>query len=133
MYQRAHKRFIENHVYKPILMDEYDMDAIKKSQIALQWGQQDEITFEEIKEVHGILKDPMFKGRFDPEDLLDMIREKVPQLSKLEEPMEELDSRVRELTEITDRKEKEVPTDELPMEDQYKIYRNELLKKMIHK
>ena len=24
MYQRAHKRFIENHIYKPILMEEYD-------------------------------------------------------------------------------------------------------------
>ena len=133
MYQRAHKRFVENHIYKPLIVQERgDISAVKKSQIALQWGQQGETEFEEIRQVYDILKDPMFNGRYDPEDLLDMIREKVPQLSKVEEPMEELDERVKELGEITDRAEKKVDIRELPAEDQYKILRNQVLEKIAH-
>ena len=131
MYQRAHKRFVENHIYKPLLSAQYDSKAIKKSDISLQWGQQNEITFEEIQEVYGILKDPMFNGRFDPEDILDMIREKVPQLNKIEEPMQELDSRVRELAEITDGAEKKKSIEDLPEEDQYAILRNQAIRKML--
>ena len=130
MYQRAHKRFIENHIYKPILMEEYDAKAIKKSEISLNWGRQDEIDFEEIKQVHEMLKDPMFAGRFDPEDLLDMIREKVPQLTKMEEPLEQIeqiDSRVKELTEIGDTEADgdKLPIGKLPPEDQYAILRKQ--------
>ena len=133
MYQRAHKRFIENHIYKPILMEEYDAKAIKKSQISLNWGQQDEIDFEEIKQVHEMLKDPMFAGRFDPEDLLDMIREKVPQLTKMEEPLEQIDSRVKELTEIGDTEADgdKIPIGKLPPEDQYAILRNQAIRKLM--
>ena len=124
---------MENHIYKPLIVQERgDISAVKKSQIALQWGQQGETEFEEIRQVYDILKDPMFNGRYDPEDLLDMIREKVPQLSKVEEPMEELDERVKELGEITDRAEKKVDIRELPAEDQYKILRNQVLEKIAH-
>ena len=136
MYQRAHKRFVENHIYKPLLMTDYEPDAIKKSQKALQWGQQDEIEFAEIKEVYEVLKDPMFKGRFDPEDILDMIREKVPQLTKIdqtEEQLQELDSRVRELGEIAEAEgdNGKMPLNKLPPEDQYAILRNQAIRKLM--
>ena len=131
MYQRAHKRFVENKIYKPILLEEYDNKAIKKSKIALNWGQQDEITFDEIKQVHEILKDPMFTDRFDPEDILDMIRRKVPQTTVLKKEMEQLDDRVKELSEITNRAEKKVNIEDLPPEDQYNVLRAQVLTKMV--
>ena len=76
------------------------------------------------------MKDPMFNGRFDPDDILEMIRQKVPQIKILEEPLEEMDERVKELADMTDRKEKEVPLPELPVDDQYKILRNQVLRRM---
>ena len=131
MYQRAHKRFIENYIYKPLIMQERNPEAVKRSKIQLNWGQQTETSFEEIKEVYTILKDPMFEGRFDPEDILDMIRQKVPQIKVMEEPMAELDSRVRELANLTDKKEKKIPIGELPIDDQYKHYRAQILEGMV--
>ena len=73
----------------------------------------------------------MFEGRFDPEDILDMIRQKVPQIKVMEEPMAELDSRVRELANLTDKKEKKIPIGELPIDDQYKHYRAQILEGMV--
>ena len=80
-----------------------------------------------------MLKDPMFAGRFDPEDLLDMIREKVPQLTKMEEPLEQIDSRVKELTEIGDTEADgdKIPIGKLPPEDQYAILRNQAIRKLM--
>ena len=130
MYQRAHKRFIENYIYKPLIMQERNPEAVKRSEIQLNWGQQTEITFDEIKEVYSILKDPMFEGRFDPEDILDMIRQKVPQISVMEGPMDEIDDRIKELAELTNKKEKKIPIPELPIDDQYKYYRAQVMKGM---
>ena len=140
MYQRAHKRFIENHVYKPVLLEDYEPEMVKKSEIHLNWGQQGEVEYEEIRQVYDILKDPMFKGRFNPDDILEMLKEKMPQLEIIEEAereiekgMEQIDDRVRELGEIAEgeKGEKEVPLDKLPPEDQYNILRSRVIKRML--
>ena len=73
----------------------------------------------------------MFNGRFDPDDILEMIRQKVPQIKILEEPLEEMDERLTELADMTDKEEKKVPIEELPADDQYKILRNQVLRRMV--
>ena len=71
MYQRAHKRFIENKVYKSLVMQ--DGKDVRKYSPSLNWGQQDTLTLADIKSVVDILKEPAFAERIDPESVVDML------------------------------------------------------------
>ena len=81
MYQRAHKRFMERMVYNPILVaNNYD---VKKANVKLNWGKQEPLKIEEIKEIFEMIKDPALIDKFNPDDFLDMLREVGVPLTKV--------------------------------------------------
>ena len=131
MYQRAHKRFIENHIYKTLIMQEKNETAVKKAQIQLNWGQQKDITMDEIRQIYDILKDPKFDGMFDPEDILDMIRSVAPDLKQMEGPAQNLSRQARDLYNIQNQREKKVPFHALSEDDKLTIIRQKVLQKIM--
>jgi hypothetical protein len=81
MYQRAHKRFLEKMVYEPI-MRANNID-VKKADLHLNWGKQEKLTLEEIKQVFDMLKDPAFIDKFNADDFITMLQDAGVPLSKV--------------------------------------------------
>lgn len=71
MYQRAHKRFIEKMIYAPLIIQ--DGKDPKKADVRLNWGKQEPLKIEEIKQVFDILSDPHFSDKFNPDDFIDLL------------------------------------------------------------
>lgn len=73
MYQRAHKRLNEKFIYDRILKDN-GVDP-KEARVRLHWGKEQELSADDLLKFHSMLKDPMFKDRFDPTDFLKQMQE----------------------------------------------------------
>ena len=73
MYQRAHKRFIEKEIYRPLL--EQENINWYKADVSLNWGKQAELEMDDLKDLVALLSNPMFDNKFSPEELLDSIAE----------------------------------------------------------
>ena len=71
--QRALKRFFENKVFKPIL-EVHDLDW-KKHKVSIHFGREEVLSLDQIADLANVLDKSQFDGRYDPEDILDMIRD----------------------------------------------------------
>lgn len=76
MYQRAHKRFVEEYILMPLLMAEFeDEQQVLEANIELVWGLREKLTIEQVSTVANILEKPQFKGLYEPSDVIDMLRD----------------------------------------------------------
>ena len=131
MYQRAHKRFIENFIYKPLIMQEKNEAAVKKADVQLNWGQQKQLEINEITEIWNILKEPQFDDLYDPNDVLDMIREIAPNIKQMEKPAADMSEQMKALHKLKNRKEKKINMAELDPSDKLKLAQTELIKRIM--
>lgn len=79
MYQRAHKRFMMKAMIRPLL--EQEGVNLREANPLWNWGAPEALTFEQIKQIWEILKDPAFIDKFQPEDVIDMLNEAGAKLS----------------------------------------------------
>ena len=133
MYQRAHKRFIENFIYKPFIMQEKNEAAVKKADVRLNWGLQDPLEIDDIVKVWNILKDPIFQDSFDPKDILNMLAEAGVNITPLEKPVTEISDQIRDIHKLQNQKEKKIPLSLLTKDDQIKELRYMTMKRLIKK
>ena len=73
VYQRAHKRFVERNVYRVLIAQE--KKDVKKANVRLNWGLDEPLTVDDLKQVFEILKDPKFADRFDADSFIDLLIE----------------------------------------------------------
>lgn len=71
--QRALKRFVEREIFKPLL--EKHGYEWHKHRVSISFGPEETLNIEDIQDLVSILKEPQFQGRYDPEDVLDLIRD----------------------------------------------------------
>ena len=131
MNQRAHKRFVENFIYKPYIMQEKNEAAVKKANVRLNWGLPEALEIDDIVKVWNILKDPIFTDSFDPQDILSMLSEAGVNITPLEKPASKIDSQIRDLHKLQNTKEKKIPLSMLSKEDQLKELRVMTMKKLL--
>ena len=72
-FQRALKRFIEREIFRTLLTTN-GLDYTKHH-VAISFGPDDGFTIEDTADLMSILRDPIFEGRFDPENILDILRD----------------------------------------------------------
>ena len=75
MYQRAHARFVEQNIFKPLIISEYSETAWEKAPVQLNWGKKEGVPLEEISAVFEILKDPMVSPHVEIEDIFKLLQE----------------------------------------------------------
>ena len=71
MFQRTHKRYIEQNIYAPILM-QAGRDP-RKAKVRLSWGEVEKKTLAEIRSAFYLMSQPHFVDRFNPQDFIDML------------------------------------------------------------
>ena len=71
--QQALKRYFELEVFKPLL-ERHGYDW-KKHRVSIAFGPEDSMGIDDIGDIMEVLKGDQFKGRYDPEDILDMLRD----------------------------------------------------------
>lgn len=72
-FQRALKRFVENSIFNPIL-EANKLDP-KKHRVSISFGTEDGLDLEDIADLMVILREDEFKGRWSPDDVLELIRD----------------------------------------------------------
>ena len=70
-FQRSLKRFIEQELFMPILQEA----GLDKYKVAIAFGREDQLGLDKIGQLVSILRDEMFDGLYDPEDLLELMRD----------------------------------------------------------
>ena len=133
MNQRAHKRFVENCIYKPLIMQEKSEDAVKKANVRLNWGLPEALEIDDIVKVWNILKDPKFDGSFDPKDILGMLAEAGVNITPLEKPVEKIDTQIRDLHILQNSKDKKIPLSMLSKQEQLRELKVMAMKKLVKK
>ena len=72
MYRRAHGRFLENFIFRPIIR--WEGANIKNADLTLTWGQPEAPTIEGIKQVIEILNSSdRFNGLYEPKKIIDLL------------------------------------------------------------
>ena len=127
-YQRSHKRFIENHIYKPIIMDAKGMEAVKKADVRINWGEQEPMELEAIKDIYEILKDPKFDGLYDPADIIDLLRDAGARINPTQQA--QMSRQFRDLEKLKNAKEKKIPISALPKDQQLQEIKLQILRKI---
>ena len=75
MYQRAHARFIEQYIFKPLVIQEKGERAWEQAPVKLNWGKKEGVPLDEISAVFEILKDPMVAPHVELEDIFKMLQD----------------------------------------------------------
>lgn len=128
IYQRAHKRFIERNVYRRIIMDEKGRQAVKRADVQLNWGSEDPMDMEAIRQVYEILRDPKFDGLYDPKDVIEMLRDAGAKVNPTAQA--DMSRQFRDLERLKNMRERKVHISELPREEQIREIKLRLLKRM---
>ena len=75
MYQRAHQRFIEQNIFKPLIISEYSERAWQNAPVKLNWGKKEGVPLEDIAAVFEILKDPLISPHVNIEDVFNLLQD----------------------------------------------------------
>ena len=86
MNQRAHKRFIENMVLKPLVAQEFGMESVELADVRLNWGAPQKMTIDDIVKIDSVLSKPQYADRYNPDDIVRMFREAGADLTAPETP-----------------------------------------------
>jgi hypothetical protein len=73
MYQRAHKRFIEKLIYRPLMLQ--NRIEPKEAEVRLNWGKEAKPTADELIKIWAILSHPQIIDKYNLNDLLDMVND----------------------------------------------------------
>ena len=72
-FQRALKRFVEKQILTPLLTTN-NFDPIKHK-VTVTFGPEEGLTLDQIADIVSILKDTKLDGHWDPEDIIDLLRD----------------------------------------------------------
>ena len=116
MFQRFHKRYIEQNIFAPILIQE-GRDP-RKADVRLHWGEVEPKTVEEIKDVWEILQHPKFVDSFVADDFVSMLNDIGFKLTPVQRKKEAQAinsdmAALRKIVSLTDNDRKKITTDKL--------------------
>jgi len=84
-YERDHKRFIEQYLFRPVIEYYMDEKAWDKVNIELHWGEPDNLELDSIETVTRIASYPIMRGRLNPDDIINMLKESGIEVSPVEQ------------------------------------------------
>ena len=114
MFQREHKRYIEQNIYAPLIIQ--DGRDPRKANVRLTWGEVEKQTLTDIRSAFWMLKQPHFADKFNPDDFIGMLQDIGFKLTEPQHEKQAIEDSLNALRKVMSIDRKKITMDKLESE-----------------